>query len=340
MRSRGTSPGNELTVGLLGAGLIAGVHAHAYRASPGVRLVAVADPVPGKADRIADRYGAKVVPDLPALLDLGVDVVDVCTPPTVHADATVTALEAGRHVICEKPVARTMADARRVVAAADAAPGLLAIGQVSRFEPDHKAARDLVDAGEIGEVRLLKHSTTSMLPGWTEGGWLTDPATSGGPLVDQAVHSFDYARWVIGGRAVRVHAMAADSGAGPATYALATVRYASGAIAHVECGWAHPPARGFKLATEIVGTKGRITWSYDHLMSGVLYPREGDAEWWDALVDRGFALELRTFFDAMRTGGTSPVPARDATESLRTALAARESARTGRTVDLTTWETA
>lgn len=332
------SQGEELTVGLLGAGLIAGVHAHACRASPGVRLVAVADPVPGKADRIADQYGAKVVPDLEGILDLGVDVVDVCTPPTVHAAATVTALEAGRHVICEKPVARTMAEARRVVAAADAAPGMLTIGHVSRFEPDHKTARDLVVAGEIGAVRMLRHSTTSSLPGWTEAGWLTDPATSGGVLVDQGVHSFDYARWVIGSPAVRVHAMTADSGAGPSTYALATVRYDNGAIAHVECGWAHPPARGFKLTTEIVGTQGRITWSYDHLMSGVLYPRESDPEWWDAMGDRGFALELRTFFDAMRSGDPAPVPAHEAVESLRTALAARESARTGRTVDLTTWE--
>ena len=331
--------GEELGVGLLGAGLIAGVHAHAYRACPGVRLVAVADPVPGKADRIAEQYGAKVVPDLESMFDLGVDVVDVCTPPTEHADATVTALETGRHVICEKPVARPRAEARRVVAAAEAAPGMLTIGHVTRFEPDHKAARDLVEAGQIGQARLLKHSTTSALPDWTEAGWLADPATSGGPLIDQAVHSFDYARWVLGGRAVRVHSMAADSGAGPSTYALATVRYDNGAIAHVECGWAHPPARGFKLTAEIVGTQGRLTWSYDHLMSGVLYPRDGDPEWWDATGDRGFTLELRTFFDAMRSGGPAPVPAREAMESLRTALAAQESARSGRTVDLTTWET-
>lgn len=328
----------ELTVGLLGAGMIAGVHAHAYRGSPGVRLLAVADPAPGKAERLAVQHGARVASGLDELLSLGVDVVDVCTPPTAHADATVAALKAGRHVICEKPITRTLEEARRVVAAAEAAPGLLMVGHVSRFEPDHRHAKELVDSGEIGEVRLLTHTTTSSPPGWSEADWLADPATSGGPLLDQAVHSFDFARWMIGSPAVRVHCMAADTSAGPTTYALATVRYANGAIAHVECSWAHPVSRGFKLAAEAVGATGRLAWSYDHLMGGVLHLREGDPEWFDGLGDRGFTVELRTFFDAIRAGGPSPVPAREATESLRTSLAALESARTGRTVDLTTWE--
>jgi predicted dehydrogenase len=330
----------QLTVGLLGAGMIAGVHAHAYRESPGVRLVAVADPVPGKAECIAGQYGAQVVTDLEALLELGVDVVDICTPPPTHADATVAALQAGRHVLCEKPVTRTMDEARRVLAAAEAAPGLLSIGQVARYAPDHRAAYDLAASGEIGQIRLLKHSTTGSLPGWSEGGWLADPASSGGPLLDQAVHSFDYARWVIGSPAVRVHCMAADTGVGPATYALATVRYENGAIAHIECSWAHPASRGFKLAAEIVGTEGRVSWDYDHLMGGVLHPRDGAAEWFDVLGDREFTQELRAFFDAVRTGGPSPVPVQQGVESLRTALAALESVRTGRTIDLTTWEVA
>jgi predicted dehydrogenase len=231
-----------------------------------------------------------------------------------------------------------MEEARRVVRAADAAPGLLMVGHVARFEPDHRTARDLVESGDLGVVRMLSHSTTSSLPGWTEAGWLTDPALSGGPLLDQAVHSFDYARWVIGSPAVRVTCFASDTPAGPATYAVATVRYADEAIATVECSWAHPAARGFKLAAEIVGTQGRLTWSNSDQMGGVLHPRAGDPEWWDVLSDRGFRLELRTFVDAIRAGGPSPVPAHEAAESLRTALAAVESARTGHTVDLTTWE--
>jgi myo-inositol 2-dehydrogenase/D-chiro-inositol 1-dehydrogenase len=187
-------------------------------------------------------------------------------------------------------------------------------------------------------VRLVTHSTATAIPGWSEAGWLTDPAMSGGPLVDQAVHSFDFARWVVGSPAIRVNCMAADTDAGPATYALSTVRYANGAIAHIEVSWAHPAARGFKLSGELVGTLGRLTWSYDQMMGGVLYPVDGDTEWFDVLGDRGFTAELRDFTNAIRAGTTSPVPAADAMDSLRTALGALESARTCETIDLTTWE--
>jgi myo-inositol 2-dehydrogenase/D-chiro-inositol 1-dehydrogenase len=280
------------------------------------------------------------VPDVQAVIDAGVDVVDVCTPPYVHADVTIQALEAGLHVICEKPLARTLEDARRVAKAAESATGLLMVGHVSRYEPDHVAAKSLVDEGRIGRLRMVTHSTTTSLPGWSEAGWLADPAKSGGPLLDQAVHSFDYFGWLTGCPAVRVTAVGADTGVGPSTYALATVRYADDTIACAEVSWGHPPARGFKLAAELVGTQGRLTWSYDHMMTGVLYPREGAPEWYDALGDRGFRAELRAFTDAIRAGGPSPVPVADATESLRVALGALESLHTGRTVDLTTWETA
>lgn len=329
----------ELTVGMVGAGWIAAVHAHAYRACPDVRVVAIADAVPAKAERLAEQYGAEVVGSVDELLAMGVDIVDVCTPPQHHASVAIAALEAGKHVFCEKPLARSLDDARRIAAAAENAPGLLMVGHVSRYEPDHRGAKEAADSGQIGAVRMLTHSTTTSLPGWSEAGWLADPSKSGGPLVDQAVHSFDFARWVIGSPAVRVTCMAADSGAGPATYALSTVRYANDAIANIEVSWAHPASRGFKLSAELVGTEGRLTWSYDHLMGGVLHQRDGDTEWFDVLGDRGFTTELRTFTDAVRSGAPSPVPAEEALESLRTALGALESARTGETIDLTTWET-
>ncbi len=130
----------ELKVGLAGAGLIAGVHAQAYRASPGVRVVGIADPVGGKAQRLAEGHGASSA-DLDALLGSGATWWASVRHRRPFAEMAVAALMAERNVICEKPLGRTLEDARRVVDAADAARGLLMVGHVSRFEPDHRTGK-------------------------------------------------------------------------------------------------------------------------------------------------------------------------------------------------------
>ena len=329
---------DPIRVGIVGAGLIAGCHVRAYGRTPGVEVVAVADPRSTKAEQLAQTTGARACADLDEVLAVGVDVVSVCTPPASHAEVTVRALDAGCHVLCEKPVALSLPDARRIRQAAELAPDrVVMIAHVSRFEPDHRAAQELVAADQIGEVVMAVHSMTTSLPGWSEGGWLARPEESGGPLLDLSAHSFDYLAWVIGSPAVRVHAVAADSPAGPATYALATVRFANGAMGQVEASWAHPVDRGFKAVVEIVGTQGRISWDYDSINGGAIYAGDG-VTWLDPLGERGYTREVGAFVDAVRRGGPSPVPVADGYAATRTALAALHSVRTGEPVDLTSWE--
>jgi myo-inositol 2-dehydrogenase/D-chiro-inositol 1-dehydrogenase len=325
-------------VGVVGAGMIAGCHVRAYGVTPGVEVVAVADPRRPKAEQLAGSVGAKACADLEEVLALDVDVVSVCTPPRSHADLTVRAVEAGRHVLCEKPVAGSLADGRRIVDAARRTDRVVMVGQVSRFEPEHRAAKDLVDGGYVGDVAMMVHSITTSMPGWSEGGWLADPKESGGPLLDLSVHSFDYLSWLCGSRAVRVHAVASDSPSGPSTYTVATVRYESGAMAQVEASWAHPVERGFKAVVEVTGREGRISWDYDHIIGGAMYLADGGTTWFDPLGERGYHREVAAFVEAVRTGGPSPVPAEAGYEATRTALAAHESLRTGQPVDLTAWE--
>ena len=328
----------SLRAGVIGAGLIAGCHVRAYAQAAGVEVVAVADPRLDKAEKLAASAGARACASLDEVLALDADVISVCTPPASHAGLTVRALQAGRHVLCEKPVALSLRDAGQIQLAAEASDRVVMIGHVSRYEPDHRAARNLVEAGQIGDVAMMTHSVTTSLPGWSEGGWLARPEESGGPLFDLAVHSFDYLAWVIGSPAVRVHAVAADSPAGPATYGLATVRYASGAMGQVEASWAHPPGRGFKAAVEITGLDGRISWDYDSISGGAIFLADGGVTWLDPLGERGYASEIAAFTAAVRAGGPSPVPVGDGVAATRTALAALHSARTGEPVDLTTWE--
>jgi predicted dehydrogenase len=330
--------GDSLRVGVMGAGLIAGCHVRAYAQTAGVEVVAIADPRVSKAEQLAASAGARACTDLDEVLALEPDIVSVCTPPASHADLTIRALEAGRHVLCEKPVALTVRDAERIRHAAEGSDRVAMIAHVSRFEPDHRSAKELVDAGAIGEVAMMVHSMTTSLPGWSEGGWLARPEESGGPLLDLSVHSFDYLAWVIGSPAVRVHAVAADSSAGPATYTLATVRYANGALGQVEASWAHPVARGFKAMVEILGTEGRISWDYDTINGGAIHLADGGVTWLDPLGERGYSREVEAFVHAVRTGGPSPVPVCDGVVATRTALAALHSVRTGEPVDVTTWE--
>lgn len=329
------SPSSELRIGVVGAGMIAGEHVRAYTASPGARVVAVADPVVAKAERLAADVGAAAALDLDAVLAVGVDVVSICTPPLTHAELAVRALEAGCSVLCEKPIARTLSQARRIVEVARSAPGILMVGHVSRFEPDHAAAKAVVDSGQLGSVRMVSHSITTTMPHWSERGWFADVAQSGGPLLDLGVHSFDYLSWVTSGTAVRVHAVGTSTQAAGPGYALSTVRYDNGALGTVESSWAHPLSHGFMLRTEIVGTEGRLSWDYDGLVGGMLHRDGHEPVRFEPLGARGYLAEIGCFVDAVRVGLASPVPAEAGYDAARTALAAQESIDSGRTVDLT-----
>lgn len=325
---------SELRVGIAGAGYIAQAHAAAYAATPGVRLVAVTDPVAPKASRLADRVGARTVPSVAELLDTGVDAISVCTPTPTHCAIVTEALAVGLHVLCEKPVALTMADADLIVAASETSVGKLMVGHVSRFEPDHRRAQQVVAAGRLGELHLSSQSITGTAPSWSEGAWLADVGQSGGPIVDLAIHSFDYLAWLHQSDPVRVTAMAADTAAGPASYALVTLRFANGAIGTVETSWAHPRAHGLRVATELAGSGGRLDWTYDGVTVGSMIAADGTTTTFEPLGDRGFRAEIAAFVDAIRRDTPSPVSATEGRAALRTALGALESVRLGRPVDL------
>lgn len=321
-------------VGIVGAGHIAGAHAAAYAATDGVEIVAVADPVHIKAAALGERVGAVPVADASSLIRLGVDALSVCTPSPTHADVVEEAVAAGVHVLCEKPIARSLADARRIAVAAAAGPGIVMIGHVSRFEPDHARAREVIATGAIGEIRMLSQSIVSTTPTWSENGWLLDHDLSGGPLIDLAIHSFDFLAWVSNQQPVRVQAVAADTPAGPATYVLITLRYANGAIGLVETSWGHPAAYGFQVATEVCGSAGRLWWEYAGVTGGRMATADDTVIVFDTLGDRGFSAEIDAFVGAIRNGGASPVPAREALAALRTGFAAEASLRENRPVAL------
>ncbi len=186
----------RLRVGIIGCGGIAnGKHMPSLKALNRVDLVAFCDIIREKAEKAAAEYGtpdAKVYTDYMELIaDASIDVVHVCTPNRSHADITVDALHAGKHVMCEKPMAKTAADARRMVEAAKVTGKKLTIGYQHRHKPESNYLKSVIGRGDLGDIYYAKAFAIRRrgTPNW--GVFLNEFEQGGGPLIDIGTHSLD-----------------------------------------------------------------------------------------------------------------------------------------------------
>ena len=333
-----TRTDKPLRVGVVGTGFIGETHVAAWTAE-GIRAV-IHDVDAGRVAALADRHGARVAESLDELFG-AVDVVDICTPTHLHAEIAIAAARAGRHVICEKPMARTLADAEAMLAAARDAGVRLFVAHVVRFFPEYVAARAAVLDGAIGEPAVLRLTRASFRPRQPAGHWFFDHAKSGGIVLDLMVHDLDYARW-IAGDVVAVHCRSASVAQPEAgvDHAVAILTHRSGAISHVSASWGYAPPT-FRTALEIAGSHGLI--EQDSTATAPVTPSllaDAAGGGLTAMADTGlvgdpFRLELAEFARAIRDGTEARIGAADGVEALRIALAADESARTGAVVRLT-----
>lgn len=196
-----TRSSETLGAGIIGAGGIArGAHQPGFAAQPGVEIVAAADPMPGRAAEFARDFD---IPhaytdyrDLLARDD--VDVVSVGTPPFAHAEATIAALEAGKHVFCEKPMAMNSAEAQAMADAAERADRVLAIDFQTRFSRDAQRAHQLVAGGHLGTPHFARATMLRQAGVPTWGTFTSKAANGGGALIDIGVHALDRALYVLG----------------------------------------------------------------------------------------------------------------------------------------------
>jgi myo-inositol 2-dehydrogenase/D-chiro-inositol 1-dehydrogenase len=318
---------SPLSVGVVGAGGIADPHTAAWRALGADIVIYSAD---AAAPALADRYGARACYSLAELL-ASCEIVDVCTPTFVHDEIVLAAAQAGKHVVCEKPLARSHRQAAAMIDACERAGKQIYPGQVVRFFPEYAAAKQAVDAGRIGNPAVLRFSRRGAAPRMS---WFTNTDASGGILVDQMIHDLDFARW-IAGDVVRVFARVTGGGDEPTT-AYAVLTHESGALSHVTGGWGHPKMV-FRTTFSLTGSSGLVehdslrnpplAWDLAESASegGTLLPSMDFAE-------SPFLTELREFAGAFSGGATPRVTAADGLAALDIGLAALESARTGRAV--------
>lgn len=321
----------RLRVGIIGAGFIGGVHAAAWSRLGAGRLL-VHDSSPD-AMRGAAMAGAEPATSLEELFE-AVDVVDICTPTDLHRPLTEAAATAGCHVICEKPIALSLANAEAMIEACRAAGVHLLIGHVVRYFPEYAAAQAAVAAGRIGRPAVIRLRRESFRPARPKGHWLFDEERSGGVVLDLMIHDLDVARW-IGGPVESVMARRVRDASGrEVDHAVALLRHASGAISHITAGWSYPPPT-FRTGFEIAGDGGLIEYESTDRQPLVTYVAPdgaaGDAVGLPAspLEEDPFMAELGDFAAAIAGERAPRVTAEEAVEALRLGLAAIVSSRTG-----------
>ena len=324
-----------LAIALIGAGRMGSFHAEtlAHRL-PGVRLAAVADPAPGAARRLADRLGCPTayteIGDL--LDDPEVDAVVIATPARTHAGLVEAAARAGKGVYCEKPMAVTLTEADRAIAAAADAGVPLQVGFNRRYDTGFRAAHEKIAAGGIGTPQLLRSLTRdpklvdpAPIPPWTI-------------FLETLIHDFDTLRYLNpGAEPVEVFAWADAlvrpdfKDRGLLDTAVVTIRFDNGALATAEANF--QAVYGYDVRGEVFGSAGMLTMGdirRSHLTS---YGADGIAAECVAydqdLLHDAYVAELADFADSVRGGRAPSVTGEDARAALSIALAAIRSVGTG-----------
>lgn len=315
-------------------------HAAGWHATP-AHLAGVFSADPPGAATLAAQYGAAVFDSFEALLS-AVDIVDICTPTPLHHPLVLQAAAAGKAIVCEKPLARTTAQAIEMIAACERAGVPLLVAHVVRFFPEYALAQAMVARGEIGRVAVTRLTRASFKPNADDpASWFHDPAQSGGMLMDLMIHDYDYARW-IGGEVESVYARSSlmQNPDSPYDYGLVILQHRNGALSHVEGGWAYPPPM-FRTALEIAGDRGLIEHPAGSSTPLQLHMRAGGngsaaiAVPASPLAEDPYTTEIKEFYAVLDGDlAQSRVSAHDGLAAVQIAEAAIQSAYTGRPVHL------
>lgn len=325
-----------MKVAIVGCGGLGNIHASCYSKIPGVTVVGVCDIDNEAAQSLSSRTGAAVYESFAEMLETsGCDVVSVTLPSHLHKSFTIQAAQAGKHVICEKPIALNLDDAAEMIRVCEERGVRLFIGHVVRFFPEYVQMRAKVAAGAVGRVGVVHTKRAGGHPG-DRRPWFKDYDKSGGVVADLMVHDIDFLRWTLG-EVKSVYGLHRVEESSSLEYASATFIFESGAVANLEGYWGYPGP--FRTSAEIAGSKGVI--QSDSLKASSLQIRKvkgADAAGPFVEVPQSpgyrtpFEIELNHFIDCIREEREPVVTAKDAYKALELALAVMESARSGKAV--------
>jgi predicted dehydrogenase len=294
------------------------------------RIVAACNRGQAALDVAEKDYGLRVTHDPAELVSWDLDFVLVVSTSYGHAEQVELAAGGGRHVFCEKPIALTLADADRMIAAVERAGVVSSVNYGMRHIEAYRTIKQLVDTGELGELLEISHSKTRAFGLYASGARhraVVEPRESGGWTVHHACHDIDFVAWVAG-RIREVYALTRTTAPGGSEeIVLGMIKFAGGAVGSIAdsvcCIRDH--------YTRLVGSRASLVMTGEHEETVLRLHREGAkaAERITARDTKRDGGGLDHFFECIRAGRLSEHDLRSARHSLEAALAMQESARTG-----------
>jgi UDP-N-acetylglucosamine 3-dehydrogenase len=331
---------DRLRIGVIGLGWFGEIHCETIAGIPNLELAALCTRRPDRLAEQAKKFGVKkTYTDYRDLLaDKKIDAVSIVTMWDQHTDPSIAALEAGKHVFLEKPMASTVADCNKIIAASKKAKGILQIGHICRFNPRYRMAKQAIDEGRIGKIVAM--SSRRNIP----AAWTPEILNKIGPIVGDAIHDTDLMLWFTGHRVKSAYAQTVSvrnlrfPDIGQTMY-----RFKGGATATLETVWCMPDKTPFDIdeRMSIIGTEGIIHVQDTFPNLGIVDKgklHSPDTTYWPMFDGvRGGALRAEfDYFANCALKGKRPEIGRpeDAAAALEATLAAEESARTGQVIHI------
>ena len=322
-----TEPGKPLRAGVIGLGMMGRAHVRVWdELVDGVELVAVADTDPGALREVTAGRQARPYADAAGMLEAeDLDLVSVVVPTSLHLPTTLAALDAGSHVLVEKPIAATRGEAEQMIDAARRAGRMLTVGHIERFNPAIRELRRRLAAGELGRIFEIRATRLGPFPARIR---------DVGVVVDLAPHDLDVMRYLLGSDPIRLYAETEQRiHTDHEDLFVGLLKFANGAVGVLDINWLTPTKQ---RTLTVTGERGMYTADY-LAQQLIFYPNPSS----DGSVDEGkrveraierrepLAIELDEFARAARDGGVPPVDPHEAMVALLLARAMVESATTG-----------
>ena len=331
----------QLNIGIIGAGRIGKVHAQSITYNvPTAKVLGITDVYKEGLQELADKYGIeKVYNDYKEMLaDEEIDAVLVCSSTDTHADISIEAAKAGKHIFCEKPVDLTPAKVQAVIDAVAQAGVKLQVGFNRRFDHNFAQVRNLINEGKVGDLELIKITSRDPAPPPAEYA-----AVSGGMFLDMTIHDFDMARFLAGCDVTEVYANAtclvdpAIGEAGDVDTAIINLKFENGALGVIDNS--RRAAYGYDQRIEVFGSLGAAVAANDTPTNVTIMNADGvttDKPLYFFLERymQSFRDEMIQFVDAVLNDKATPTTGTDGLNSILVALAAKKSVQEGRPVKI------